>query len=29
VIVAMAELQSLPLVTSDVEMGRYYANVVW
>jgi PIN domain nuclease of toxin-antitoxin system len=29
VIVATAELQSLPLVTSDVEMGRYYANVVW
>ena len=29
VIVATAELQSLPLVTSDVEMGRYYADVVW
>jgi PIN domain nuclease of toxin-antitoxin system len=29
VIVATAELQSLPLVTSDVEMARYYANVVW
>jgi PIN domain nuclease of toxin-antitoxin system len=29
VIVATAELQSLPIVTSDVEMGRYYANVVW
>ena len=20
---------SLPLITSDVEMGRYYANVMW
>jgi len=29
VIVATAVLQSLPLVTSDVEMGRYYADVVW
>jgi PIN domain nuclease of toxin-antitoxin system len=29
VIVATAELQSLPLVTSDAEMGRYYADVVW
>lgn len=29
VIVATAELQSLPLVTSDVEMGRYYAEVIW
>lgn len=29
VIVATAELQSLPLVTSDAEMGRYYDDVVW
>jgi len=29
VIVATAELHSLPLITSDVEMGRYYAVVVW
>jgi PIN domain nuclease of toxin-antitoxin system len=29
VIVATAELQSLPLITSDVAMGRYYADVVW
>lgn len=29
VIVATAELQSLPLVTSDAAMGRYYAHVVW
>jgi PIN domain nuclease of toxin-antitoxin system len=29
VIVATAELQSLPLITSDAEMGRYYAGVVW
>jgi PIN domain nuclease of toxin-antitoxin system len=29
VIVATAELQSLPLVTSDAEIGRYYADVVW
>ena len=29
VIVATAELQALPLITSDAEMGRYYADVVW
>ncbi|MCC6245466.1 MAG: type II toxin-antitoxin system VapC family toxin [Gemmatimonadaceae bacterium] len=29
VIVATAELHALPLVTSDAEMGRYYADVVW
>jgi PIN domain nuclease of toxin-antitoxin system len=29
VIVATAELFALPLVTSDAEMGRYYADVVW
>lgn len=29
VIVATAELQSLPLITSDAAMGRYYADVVW
>ncbi|QJR34037.1 type II toxin-antitoxin system VapC family toxin [Gemmatimonas groenlandica] len=29
VIVATAELHSLPLITSDAEMGRYYPDVVW